>query len=50
MSLTKKISSIPMFNSEIFQDNSAKQKILYLSPINLSPTNIVVVLQMMIQS
>ncbi|XP_067618035.1 uncharacterized protein [Eurosta solidaginis] len=45
-----KISNTPMwvgFNSLIFNDLSPKQKISYLTTINLSPTNATVVLEIM---
>lgn len=47
------IPSTPMwvgFNSLIFLDESIKQKISYLTTINLSPTNTAVVQETMIQS
>ena len=47
------IPNTPMwvgFNSKILEDNSVKQRISYLTPINLSPTNTAVVLQTMVQS
>ncbi|CAH2096461.1 unnamed protein product [Euphydryas editha] len=48
-----KIPSTPMwvgFNSKIIEDNSMKQKISYLTPINASPTDISVVYETMRQS
>lgn len=48
-----KIPNTPMwigFNSKIIEDNSMKQRISYLTPINASPTNISVVYETMRQS
>lgn len=48
-----KVSNTPMwvgFNHKIIQDNSAKQKISYLTPINASPTNPSVVYETMRRS
>lgn len=47
------IPNTPMwvgFNSKIVQDNSPKQKVTYLTPINLSPTDKSVVLETMSQA
>lgn len=48
-----KIAHTPMwvwFNSNIVNDRSVKQKVSYLTPINISPTNISVVFETMCQS
>ena len=48
-----KIPNTPMwvgFHSKILNDTSLMQKISYLTPINLSPTNTAVVLETMVQS
>lgn len=38
------------FNSKIIEDLSIRQKVSYLTPINISPTNISVVYETMRQS
>lgn len=53
MSHFLKLPNIPAwvgYNSMIYQDNSVKQKISYLTTINASPTNISVVLETMRQA
>lgn len=48
-----KMSNTPMwvgFNSLLYYDKSTKQKISYLTTINISPTNAHVVIETMVQS